>query len=53
MANRAYLYTVNEELTRFRDVSEYPGEIPLFWFPGIENLVKDKTQFVSTAYFTE
>ncbi|WP_159473747.1 hypothetical protein [Chryseobacterium sp. 18068] len=31
MANRAYLYSANKELTKFRDVSEYPNEIPLFY----------------------
>lgn len=31
MANRAYLYSANKELTKFRDVSEFPNEIPLFY----------------------
>lgn len=31
MANRAYLYSANKELTKFRDVSECPNEIPLFY----------------------
>lgn len=31
MANRAYLYSANKELTQFRDVSEWANEIPLFY----------------------
>jgi hypothetical protein len=31
MANRVYLYSANKELTKFRDVSEFPNEIPLFY----------------------
>lgn len=31
MANRAYLYSANKELNKFRDVSEWANEIPLFY----------------------
>ncbi len=31
MANRAYLYTANQELTLLKDVSEWNYEIPLMY----------------------
>lgn len=31
MANRTYLYSANKELNKFRDVSEWANEIPLFY----------------------
>ncbi|WP_314035563.1 DUF7822 domain-containing protein [Xanthocytophaga flava] len=31
MANRAYLYSANKELTQLRDLSEWRSEIPLFY----------------------
>lgn len=30
MANRSYLYSANKDLTKFRDLSEWRSEIPLF-----------------------
>lgn len=31
MANRAYLYTANEDFSKMRDVSEWPSDVPFFY----------------------